>query len=202
MPTSSLPGSVLRTRVQNFPSIAGFPMQPQTRVYSFTLPHLRDHISERKPGLPLPWFGTLVFEGFGDQRQERKKQTVTSEPSWVSLQSSNQQFGNRKLAFLESSLVKQRGGSGCSESQMDTEEGGVVDKQTQLTDYNSRRKWDSEAYRVSEMMEMQVAGLGGWRCGLKCCCIHEACLAPPTLSQDKKARNLGVTFKYFILLLK
>ena len=88
---------------------------------------------------------------------------------------------------------------GCSESQMDTEEGGVVDRQTQLTDYKGRSKRDSEAYRVSEMMEMQVSGLGGWRSGLKCCCIHEACLAPPTLSQDKKARNLGVTFKYFIL---
>lgn len=111
-------------------------------------------------------------------------------------------FGNRKLAFLESSLVKERAGLGCSESQMDTEEGGVVDRQTQLTDYKGRSKRGSEAYRVSEMMEMQVSGLGGWRSGLKCCCRHEACLAPPTLSQDKKARNLGVTFKYFILFLK
>ena len=34
-------------------------------------------------------------------------------------------------------------------------------------------------------MQMQVSGLGGWRSGLKRCCIHEACLASPTLSQDK-----------------
>ena len=49
-------------------------------------------------------------------------------------------FGNRKLAFLESSLVKERGGLGCSESQMDTEEGGVVDTQTQLTGYGGGGK--------------------------------------------------------------
>ena len=42
----------------------------------------------------------------------------------------SRQFGNRKLTFLEPSLVKEMGGLGCSESQMDTEEGGVVDKQT------------------------------------------------------------------------
>ena len=40
----------------------------------------------------------------------------------------SRQFGNRKLTFLESSLVKEMGGLGCSESQMDTEEGGVVDR--------------------------------------------------------------------------
>lgn len=155
-----------------------FPMQPQTRVYS--LPSLISGTTSLKRGnlaYPFPGLGHWCLKGFGDQRQEEKKQTVTSEPSWVSLQSSNQQFGNRKLAFPGIFLVKQREGLVVLNHKW-TQKKGVVDKQTQLTDYNSRRKWDSEAYRVSEMMEMQVAGLGGWRCGLKCCCIHEACLAP------------------------
>lgn len=196
-PHLPLPGSVLRTRVQNFPSHRWVSHATTDKSILFHPPssqgpHLRGNLA-----YPFPGLGYWCLKALGTKDRKRKKQTVT-EPSWVSLKFKST-IWKQETGLLESSLVKQGEGLVVLNHKWTQKEGGVVDKQTQLTDYNSSRRWDSEAYRVSEMMGDAGCLKAAWWVEVWAqMLLHTWSLSsPPTLSQDKKARNLGVTFKYF-----
>ena len=194
MPISSIPGSIKHQSSESPASLPSLDLPcNHGQVYTL-LPSLISGTPSQRGNLayPFPGLGYQCLQGFGGSkdRKERRKLWLQNHHGFLyKVQVTTGKFGNRRNRPSWNLPLWWRGEGWVVLNHKQTEEGGVADGQTQLSDYKGRRKWeseaflfwDSEAFRVSEIMEMHASGLGWWRCGVKCSWIHwsMSCSHPP-----------------------